>query len=59
MRKLAESIAFPLLIIGTFGLLANEFIFNWGKISTLSFASANIIGLLALALGFLTKQKKQ
>jgi len=41
-------IAFVLLIVGTLGLLANEFIVNWGRTATLVFAASNIVGLLIL-----------
>jgi len=40
--------AFVLLIVGTLGLLLSEFVFDWGRAATLSFALANVIGLLAL-----------
>ena len=46
--------AFVLLIIGTFGLLFNEFFFEWGRAATLIFAGANLLGLLALGLASAT-----
>jgi hypothetical protein len=39
---------FILLIVGTIGLLVNEFIFGWGSTATLVFAVLNIIGLVML-----------
>ena len=42
-------IAFLLLIIGTIGLLLNEFVFDWGRVATLIFAVSNLIGLVTLA----------
>ena len=42
--------AFILLIIGTVGLLLNEFIFDLGKAATLTFAVLNLVGLILLAL---------
>ena len=33
------------LLLGTAGLLMNEFIFAWGRPATLTFAALNIIGL--------------
>lgn len=42
--------AFVLLIIGTIGLIANEFAFHWGTTATLVFAALNIIGLVMLGL---------
>ena len=40
--------AFILLIIGTIGLLVNEFISGWGSVATLIFATLNIVGLVML-----------
>lgn len=50
MRKIIELIPFALLIVGTFGLLLNEFVFDWGTRATLAFALANVTGLIALCL---------
>jgi hypothetical protein len=55
MQKNKNLIAFILIIIGTFGLLANEFLFDWGRTTTLCFATANVVGLLIL--GLLYKKK--
>ncbi len=52
MRKVIELSPFVLLMIGTLGLLMNEFVFDWGKTATLIFAAANVIGLLALGLTY-------
>ena len=49
MGEIAKWIAFILLIIGTLGLVANEFILDWGTIATLIFAALNVIGLIILA----------
>lgn len=49
MRRVAELSAFILLIVGTIGLLLNEFVFDWGRVATLSFAAMNIVGLVILA----------
>ncbi|MFC2017157.1 hypothetical protein ACFLUD_01935 [Chloroflexota bacterium] len=43
-------IAFILLIIGTIGLLLNEFLFDWGTVVTIIFAACNLIGLVTLAI---------
>ena len=53
MRKVIELSAFVFLLIGTLGLLMNEFVFDWGRPATLIFAAANVMGLLAL--GFASK----
>jgi len=50
MREAAKVSAFILLGIGTFGLLINEFIFDWGSTATLTFALVNVVGLATLAL---------
>ena len=47
-RKFAKRGAFILLIIGTAGLLINEFIFDWGRVATVVFAIFNIAGLVIL-----------
>ena len=52
MKKNYQRIAFALLILGTLGLLLNEFIFTWGRTATLIFAAVNIIGLLMLGFWF-------
>jgi hypothetical protein len=49
MDEVAKWSAFILLIIGTLGLLSNEFILDWGTIATLTFAALNIVGLIILA----------
>ncbi|MBN1543291.1 hypothetical protein JW992_14210 [candidate division KSB1 bacterium] len=46
-----RAIPFVLLIVGTLGLLANDFIFDWGRWATLIFAFFNLIGLISLFLG--------
>ena len=55
MRKVIELSPFVLLIIGTLGLLANEIIFDWGRAATLTFATLNVVGLIAL--GFALRHK--
>ena len=49
MKKVASLTPFVLLLIGTIGLLINEFVFDWGRVATLSFAAINIVGLVILA----------
>ena len=41
---------FILLIIGTLGLLANEFIFDWGTLATVTFAVVNVVGFALLGI---------
>jgi len=52
VREATRLIAFILLIIGTFGLVINEFIFDWGSSATLTFAAINIVGFVVLAFAF-------
>lgn len=49
MRNAIEWCPFVLLIVGTLGLLANEFVFDWGRTATLVFAIFNVAGLLVLS----------
>jgi len=43
-----STVAFLLLIVGTLGLLANEFVVNWGRTATLVFATSNVVGLVII-----------
>ena len=52
MRKAIELSAFVFLLVGTLGLLMNEFMFDWGRPATLIFAAANVMGLLALGFAY-------
>ena len=52
-------ISFILLIIGTLGLLSNEFIFNLGRLATLIFAIFNVIGLTILIIKNIAKSKNK
>ncbi|MFC1986261.1 hypothetical protein ACFLWC_04635 [Chloroflexota bacterium] len=59
MRESTLFIAFALLIIGTVGLLVNEFVADWGRCTTLTFAVINVVGLAILALAYWAKKKNQ
>jgi len=50
MGEVGRITAFVLLIVGTLGLLANEFILYWGRPATATFAAFNFLGLVILAL---------
>ena len=50
MRDYARVSGFTLIIIGTVGLLVNEFVVEWGRIATLIFASLNLLGLGTLVI---------
>jgi len=49
------AVAFLLLIVGTLGLLANEFVVHWGRTATLAFASSNVVGLVMLGYSVLRR----
>ena len=49
MREVAKLIAFILLGIGTIGLLVNEFVTDWGRGATITFACLNVSGFVLLA----------
>ena len=52
MSEATRLIAFILLIIGTLGLIINEFVFDWGSAATITFAAINVVGLVVLAFVF-------
>jgi len=52
VREATRLIAFILLIIGTLGLIINDFVFNWGSAATVTFAAINVLGLVVLAFAF-------
>jgi len=58
MKEAAKLSSFILIIIGTLGLLINEFIFDWGSTATITFAAVNVVGLAILAF-FLRGLKKE
>jgi hypothetical protein len=45
--------AFLLIILGTAGLLLNEYAFDWGSAATILFATLNVIGLSILGISYL------
>ena len=49
MRNITRIISFSLIIIGTLGLLLNEFVVDWGTCATITFDCLNVIGLVILA----------
>jgi hypothetical protein len=49
MSQAIKLAAFVLLMIGTIGLLVNEFIADWGRAATLTFAVFNCAGLAVVA----------
>ena len=51
--------AFVLLIVGTIGLLVNEFVADWGRGATITFACLNVLGLVVLAYATWTMGKRK
>ena len=47
--KDANRLSYILIVVGTIGLLVNEFAFDWGRTATLTFAVLTIVGLVTLA----------
>lgn len=50
MRNVLAWIITILLVIGTTGLLLNEFLLDWGRTTTITFAFFNLIGIALLIL---------
>lgn len=50
-------VAYLLILVGTLGLLGNEFWFDWGRTATLIFAGANAVGLLGLTMSLFGGRK--
>ena len=59
MREAAKLIAFILLGIGTIGLLVNEFVTDWGRGVTITFACLNVLGFVLLAFTAWSTGKRQ
>jgi len=57
MGEVIKLSAFILLIIGTLGLLINEFAFDWGRVATIVFAIVNLTGLAILAATYIRMKK--
>lgn len=58
MREIVKVGAFILVIIGTAGLLINEFVFDWGRATTLTFAALNAVGLVIMGFAVLGFRKE-
>ena len=57
MRESTVLFGFILLIIGTIGLLVNEFIFEWGRLATVRFTILNVAGIVILAVAHWRRKK--
>ena len=58
MRGAIHLIAFVLLIIGTIGLLVNEFVADLGSGVPITFACLNALGLIVLVSTTWSKRKR-
>ena len=56
MSQVIKLTAFVLLMIGTIGLLVNEFVADWGRAATLTFAIFNCAGLAVMAVTYFGKK---
>ena len=56
MSQVIRLTAFVLLMIGTIGLLVNEFVAEGGRAATLTFAAFNCAGLAILAVTYFGKK---
>ena len=56
--KAAKLIAFTILIIGTTGLILNEFVIDRGTFVTLIFAVLNVVGLAIIVFSNWVKMAK-
>ena len=52
LRSFIKISAFVLIIIGTAGLLLNEFVFEYSSTRAIIFAVVNFVGLVNLAFAF-------
>ncbi len=57
LGEVARLIGFILLVVGTLGLLVNEFVFEGDRAATLTFAVFNLVGLTTLAFVFWRAKK--
>ncbi len=58
VKEVVKLSGFILIIIGTLGLLINEFIFDWGSTATITFAAVNVVGFAILAFAFWGMKKE-
>jgi len=59
MRNFLKTTAFILIIIGTIGLLLNEFVWEHSTTRTLIFAVVNFVGLVNLAFAHFAMRKSK
>ena len=59
MKDTINLFAFIILIVGTAGLLVNEFIFDMGRTGTIVFAAFNVVGLIILAIAYFRRKSRE
>ena len=50
MREASKLVGFSLVTVGFIGLVLTDFVFNWGRAVTITFAAINAVGLITLAI---------
>ena len=50
MREASKLAGFCLVAVGFIGLLLTDFVFNWGRAVTITFAAINAVGLITLGI---------
>ena len=50
MREFVKVIGFSLVTVGFIGLVLTDFVFNWGRAVTITFAAINALGLITLGI---------
>ena len=59
MRNFVKISGFTLIIVGTVGLLLNEFVLTYSSSRTIIFAVANFVGLVNLAFAHFVMRKSK
>ena len=50
MKEAVRLVGFSLVAVGFIGLVLADFVFNWGRAVTITFAAIDAAGLIALAI---------
>ena len=59
MRNFVKISGFALILVGTVGLLLNEFVLDASSSCTISFAVVNFVGLVSLAFAHFVMRKSK
>jgi len=58
MREAAKLVGFSLVTIGFIGLVLTDFVFNWGRAVTITFAAIDAVGLITLGIAHFGMKNK-